>query len=568
MLRRILRKSLTGLTAGALCLGAVGAQAITPFEQDVNDAIDAGIAYARAQNWFGQIASGSNGPGNGLLLLALLEKTGDDGYAGLDAADQTLARRSACILIDDGSFGDRGSFYSYYDGQVMMALSVYAQTGGPDVPGEVFGSYNCSARSVRATMDKVVDRTIAAQSKGTPTSGGLPGYWGYSGTGRDSSTTQLTAAGLGAAKGYYINLGESPDKNRAPLISTALDLTSAAYAVNGKLATGTYCSDTCGDPAKGQACWGHGYQSNYGNANSSNQQTASGTWLQQLGTGKNVNDPAIQNYLRWLQNNYAYSDNIARDSWPEAYFYYLWSSSKAYGFIENSDVTPSAGNVGPTDMGTLPAKASCTYAWSRSREVNRSPATDTRPAPRNGGVAGPAGYYAETPKGWYYDYAYRLMSLQTAAGQFPNPNGTWSVSADHGYALLVLLRSLGGACLDTDGDGICDSDDNCPAVANPGQEDGDKDGVGDVCDNCPKVANPDQKDSNGNGIGDACEIARCDMDGDGDIDSLDIRAITKLRGKKVPPAPEAADIDNNKYINVNDARGCTLKCTRPSCATR
>jgi len=40
-----------------------------------------------------------------------------------------------------------------------------------------------------------------------------------------------------------------------------------------------------------------------------------------------------------------------------------------------------------------------------------------------------------------------------------------------------------------------------------------------------------------------------------------------LRGKTVPPAPVEADIDNNKRINVNDARGCTLKCTRPKCAT-
>jgi hypothetical protein len=53
-------------------------------------------------------------------------------------ADKTRARQAACLLIDDGNFGDRGGFYSYYDGQVMMALSVYAQTGGPDIPGESF----------------------------------------------------------------------------------------------------------------------------------------------------------------------------------------------------------------------------------------------------------------------------------------------------------------------------------------------------------------------------------------------------------------------------------------------
>lgn len=38
---------------------------------------------------------------------------------------------------------------------------------------------------------------------------------------------------------------------------------------------------------------------------------------------------------------------------------------------------------------------------------------------------------------------------------------------------------------DRDADGVEDAKDNCPDLANPGQEDGDKDGVGDACDLCP-----------------------------------------------------------------------------------
>ena len=78
---------------------------------------------------------------------------------------------------------------------------------------------------------------------------------------------------------------------------------------------------------------------------------------------------------------------------------------------------------------------------------------------------------------------------------------------------------------DSDGDGIIDSNDNCPADANPDQADANGDGEGDVCDsnsdtdndgvfdnadNCPVDANPGQEDNNGfedlpGTSGDACE---------------------------------------------------------------
>ena len=36
--------------------------------------------------------------------------------------------------------------------------------------------------------------------------------------------------------------------------------------------------------------------------------------------------------------------------------------------------------------------------------------------------------------------------------------------------------------IDTDRDGILDSEDNCPLIANPNQEDMDGDGIGDACE--------------------------------------------------------------------------------------
>src|SRR5262245_5310052 len=52
--------------------------------------------------------------------------------------------------------------------------------------------------------------------------------------------------------------------------------------------------------------------------------------------------------------------------------------------------------------------------------------------------------------------------------------------------LLFCATLMGPAALacpsDDDGDGTCNALDNCPAVANPGQEDYDGDLAGDACD--------------------------------------------------------------------------------------
>jgi hypothetical protein len=68
------------------------------------------------------------------------------------------------------------------------------------------------------------------------------------------------------------------------------------------------------------------------------------------------------------------------------------------------------------------------------------------------------------------------------------------------------------AAPDSDGDGVVDAVDNCPLVANPGQQDEDGDGDGNVCDNCPSIANATQANTGetgaGNpadGVGDACD---------------------------------------------------------------
>jgi hypothetical protein len=116
---------------------------------------------------------------------------------------------------------------------------------------------------------------------------------------------------------------------------------------------------------------------------------------------------------------------------------------------------------------------------------------------------------------------------------------------------------------DRDGDGVPDSVDNCPNVANPDQKDTDHDGVGDACDNCPTVANPTQ-DPN------ACKPpppVRCDVDKDGDIDARDIKLILESLGKRVS-ATDPRDANGNLRVDLFDAAICASRCTRKYCAVK
>ena len=539
------------LMAAAVTCSAGAVQAATPFENDVSVAIDRGINYLTAQGVFNNPSTA--GDGNGLPMLVLLEKRASgiatdppQGYTGASAADQGRLRTAASYILDRAN---ETAFYSYHDGAWMFALSEYALTGGPDK--SVLAPANADYETIKQAMDRLVDRSLAAQRQAST---GFPnainqGYWCYSGANcEDSSTTQFVVAGLASAKTFYssVKSGDAAyaDAARVTQIDAALARARVAYELNG--ATG---SDNGSCNVLTATERGHGYNSfNSTGYKPSLQQTASGIYIQLFG-GSNVNSASVQNYLEWMRNRYRWQDldNLGNFWSGNSWSYYLWSSFKAMELIRQSGVAPAAGKLGPNDLGKLAAAnaPACVV-----RQEHKDPAVVSRPASFG---AGGAGFYAGEAKGQYFDYAHQILGLQCPqaganAGYFGcnGSPGNWDAFSHQSYQLLVLQRSTGGGCVDSDGDGVCDSEDNCPANANPNQENTYGDARGDACEPRP--------------------VASCDVDTDGDVDSVDVNLVRAGIGKPLV-AGDKRDANGDGKITVNDVRACTLKCTRALCAT-
>ncbi len=153
---------------------------------------------------------------------------------------------------------------------------------------------------------------------------------------------------------------------------------------------------------------------------------------------------------------------------------------------------------------------------------------------------------------------------------------------DPDSTILINWMDLAAPVPDADDDGVPDEIDNCPTIANPGQEDLDLDNVGDVCDNCPSHSNLDQTNSDGDSYGDACDncitvdnedqadynsdgigdacccITRGDINDDGGtlitIEDLIYLVSYMFQGGPAPMCAEAADINNdgNPLYTIED----------------
>ena len=494
--RQLLR--VAGATALAVAvLSTSMSAALSNFQADVATAIDRGLTWLATAGAFNNPSAA--GDASGLVLEALLEKRPSgiptdppQGYHNSTPVDQGRERNVA-IYEMNATNAEGAGFYAYRDGARMFALTEYAVTQGPDK--SVLGT----TLTLKQTMDMLVDRTLANQEASN-------GFWCYTNNGcEDSSTTQFAAAGLNAARVFYQSAACADscfaDAGRAASISTALAKTKTGYET-----TAAQGSDNASCNVINPTERGHGYRT--GNVPSL-QQTASGIYIQQFG-GSDVNTPMVQNYMQWEQNRYRYTDlDSMGNSWPTlSYGYFLWSSFKGMELIRQSGVPTNVGNIGPNDMGILPAgvnaPGNCEF-----RQTNKDPSTVAQPV--SFGANG-VGWYSAEPKSQYFDYASSILSYQCTganAGQFIcNLGGAsyWEQWSNQAYQLLVLLRATGNA------------------------------------------------------------IQKCDVNGDGRIDSLDIALIRSSIGQ-VPLANDVRDANNDGKITMLDVRQCTLVCTSANCAT-
>ena len=476
--------STTPLAAAlALCLAA---SLTTPaaaqgdplaFERDVAAAIDAGHGWMQRNGVL--LIGGPAAQYRPHAILAVLERpTGIEldappvGYAGLDPFERQTVDLAVSTMIGDRLTGLTMS------GAQVMALTVYALTGG-DHP------------ALRQTIDSRVQGLLGYQN-GIPADRPGAGFWGDQGYGAELHATEYAAAGLAAARRYYRAQGDP--LGNLPRIDAALALVRSGFAA-GQRPDG-----------------GHGLNPGWG---SSYQGAASGLWVSLLGGG-DLDDPTAQGFLGWQQATYnpktIWAANNGR---PQDFYRVLWSSTRAWSVLGRTGDS-LAGGIRPADMGSLPTERlqleRIDWRWA-----NRDPLTDRRLQSYGAGIGVYADYLdgGDKPR-WYYDYAYELIRWQSPDGRFqgvhmigsperPMPGGCESSYECQALALLVLQRSLGGACVDLDADGACDDDDNCPDDANPDQLDDDGDGLGDACDPCLADAECDD--------GDACTDDVCGADG-------------------------------------------------------
>ncbi len=139
-------------------------------------------------------------------------------------------------------------------------------------------------------------------------------------------------------------------------------------------------------------------------------------------------------------------------------------------------------------------------------------------------------------------------------GAFHFPDSNYVLGSNMNGRFYVLQLRDTTVVADSDGDGVGDPTDNCPNLANPGQENADGDNHGDACDNCVNVANNSQSDIDLDGIGDACDALCGDADGSAAVSIADATFLIDYIFSAGPaPNPiDAADPNCDGNVSIAD----------------
>lgn len=166
-----------------------------------------------------------------------------------------------------------------------------------------------------------------------------------------------------------------------------------------------------------------------------------------------------------------------------------------------------------------------------------------------------------------------LLDYAVASSPGQTLTRSYSLAAMGGEQFTILIGAQGGVSgqyklsvtplADSDGDGVANVNDNCPAEANTDQADVDADGVGDVCDNCPSDTNVDQLDTDADSIGDVCDpdplvpdvhvaLAQCQSN----LATSNANVSTLTAALEAANADaEACDIERDALVADSDADG-------------
>lgn len=218
---------------------------------------------------------------------------------------------------------------------------------------------------------------------------------------------------------------------------------------------------------------------------------------------------------------------------------------------EGFDYDPSFGGSGGSNStasyyfstGTNQAMLSATLAWNIYIDGGNGP-----------DFSGSAELYDLDL--FLYDITGSQILLESSLSALDNTETIWApLAAGKDYLLQVVPKSGQGTfnwdyalawqmidLIDTDGDGIVDSVDNCLVAQNPGQRDTDGDGYGNLCDgdlnNDGSTNTLDlnlHKLAHRSAAGDANYDADADFNGDGVINTLDLNIHKNLH--RQPPGP-------------------------------